>query len=294
MHSDKDINFIFHKPDFVFRNNSEDVVSFQDPASGVLIYFTQNNNTLFSLGRSPFGGFVLPMEISSDYNLNNLLDQIETYADTHKITSIQIRCCPVIYQSAFMDNVSLALQKNGYSVMYHDITQIITVSPTDPHFNTHRKRRLRSCLAEGFTFQLLNKTKLPEAYKLIVESRAHKDYPVTMSLNDLATMFELFPKEYILMGVYDRKQLIATAVVIQVSPTILYCFYIGDALSYRKYSPVTLLMANIYRYSQSTGAGIIDLGISTDCGVLNAGLYEFKKSLGAIDSMKYTFIKKRE
>jgi lipid II:glycine glycyltransferase (peptidoglycan interpeptide bridge formation enzyme) len=112
-----------------------------------------------------------------------------------------------------------------------------------------------------------------------------------MSLQELKKMFALFPTAYILFGVFDKNKLISTSVSIKVSEEILYCFYIGDDLTYRTYSPVTFLINGIYHYAKGNHFKILDLGLSTDKGILNRGLYAFKKTFGTIDSVKLTFIK---
>lgn len=112
-----------------------------------------------------------------------------------------------------------------------------------------------------------------------------------MTLPDLIKTFEQFPAHYILFGVLDDEKIIAAAVTVVVSKEILYCFYIGDSLAYRPYSPVTFLVSGIYDYCIANNFKLLDLGISTDKGVLNKGLYSFKKSLGCIDSCKLTFEK---
>ena len=43
--------------------------------------------------------------------------------------------------------------------------------------------------------------------------------------------------------------------------------------------------------ARQTHFKMLDLGISTDKGVLNKGLYAFKKTFGSFDSYKLTFLK---
>ena len=112
-----------------------------------------------------------------------------------------------------------------------------------------------------------------------------------MTLKDIEATFERFPDEYLLFGVFDKNKMVATSVSIKVNSKILYCFYIGDALTYRAYSPVTKLVDGIYRYCQVHYFKLLDLGLSSDKGVLNQGLYAFKKTFGTFDSHKLTYLK---
>jgi len=112
-----------------------------------------------------------------------------------------------------------------------------------------------------------------------------------MTFKDLEAMFKLFPGNYLLFGVFDKNKLIATSVCIKVNDKILYCFYIGDALAFRPHSPITSLINGIYEYCQTNDFKMLDLGISTDKGILNKGLYAFKQTFGSFDSYKLTFLK---
>lgn len=285
-------SFLFHHTDFVFRDKSEHIISFRS-SMGATIHFTAKDQTLVSLSKSPFGGIAF---VNNDNNtpseIDTLFEQIEKYAVNNRIGSVQVTCCPLIYQPVSGEMLVRKFLEAGYSILHKDIAQVLMVSASNLKLNTLRRRCIRQNVDAGFVFYELTPNKLASAYQLFIESRKRKGYPVTMSLDDLVRMFMLFPQQYKLMGVYDGERLIAACVVIWVSSSILYYFFVGDDSKYRKFSPVTYLIENVYAYARSRGATLFDLGISTDGGVLNAGLYEFKKSFGAIDSAKYTFIKR--
>ncbi len=281
-------DFLFHQPKFVFRNPDDGVIPFEN--SIVKIYFSRTGDSLISLDRSPFGSFILD-DRASENDLISIINEIEDWSRAMRVTSLVIRSFPEIYQSHKSMLVKNTLLAAGFIIKYLDITQAILISKENMSLNTHKKRRLRKAEALGFNFRLLSIEFLEESYQLIVESREHKDYPVTMSLADLTSMFKLFPDEYLLFGMFDKNKLIATAVAISVNTEIMYCFYIGDDLAYRAYSPVTALVNGIYQFCQMNNYKLLDLGISTDKGVLNKGLYDFKKSFGTLDSDKLTYLK---
>lgn len=283
--------FLFHQPDFIFRDKTANIISFRN-ITGAIIYFTEKDQELVSLSKSPFGGIVfLNSEQNNTFEIGSLFEQIEMYVVNNGIGSVQVTCCPLIYQAVNGELIVREFLKAGYSILYKDIAQVLVVSDNPLKLSTLRKRSVHKSIESGFVFHALTLNHLPQAYELFVESRKRKGYPVTMTLDELTRMFVLFPQQYKLMGVFDDGKLIAACVVIWVSTTILYYFYVGDDYEYRKYSPVTYLIKNVYAYAQKQGATLFDLGISTDAGVLNAGLYDFKKSFRAIDSAKYTFVK---
>ena len=50
-----------------------------------------------------------------------------------------------------------------------------------------------------------------------------------------------------------------------------------------------MLVGKIYEYCQQNGIAVLDLGISSENGILNEGLFNFKKNLGSETSNKSTY-----
>lgn len=285
---DKSGLLFFQTQDFIFRNQTHNIISFSD--SDITIHFTHIDDTLISLEKSPFGGFIFKDKKFSA--IDNLLRKIEGWSHERKIKRIIIKYCPEIYAPELVVATKNKLLQTGFEVLYKDITQVIVIKRgQNIPFDSNRNRRLRKCIKEGLIFKQLTGDSLEEAFSLVIESRNNKGYPVTMALEELKTSFSKFPDNYLLFGVFDGAKMVATAVSIKVSDKILYYFYAGDSLAYRHLSPSTLLIHGIYTYCLENKFEIIDLGISTDRGKLNPGLYEFKKSLGSIDSEKLTIKK---
>lgn len=280
--------FFFHNPHFVFRNPEASIVTFDEP--NVKIYFNHTGNSLVSLERSPFGSFVLDEKVSK-HDLLSILAKIEQWSLAHHITNVMIRSFPEVYAPRQSKLIKEVLIESGFSVKYQDISQVIPVTSTAMNLNADKKRRLRKAEIAGFSFRKLPMEFLSEGYQLIVQSRENKGYPITMELNQLEHMFRLFPDHYMLFGLFDKEKMIASSVAIKVNNDILYCFYLGDDLLYRSDSPVTILVNSVYQFCQMNNYKVLDLGISTDKGVLNKGLYDFKKTFGCIDAYKLTFLK---
>lgn len=282
-------DFLFLQPRFIFRENAHDNIhSFGE--QGLRIYFVRIKDTLISMHRAPFGGFV--SEFSFDVpQVENLVNTVETWAKQNDIGSIVIRLFPDIYAPDCAKVVRTGLLNSGFIVQHEDVSQVLPVMEHGLHADVHKKRRIRQAVDADYHFELLPPDHLEEAYSLIVESRLDKGYPVTMTLNELKETISQFSNDYLLFGVSDDSKLAATSVSIKVNDKILYTFYLGDRLEYRRHSPVTFLVAAIYDYCVGHGFQLLDLGTSTDKGVINQGLYNFKNTFGAIDSFKPTFIK---
>jgi hypothetical protein len=286
---DSSSTFLFHRHDFVFRNPESDIIAFENPRAK--IYFTHSGNSIVSLGRSPFGSFITDQEATHS-DLTAITKQVITWCSDHQIVNVFIRCFPEIYAPNESKVFQQTLLENGFLMRYNDITQVLMVSSKQLTQDVHKKRRVKKANQLGFRFSKIAIDSLEEAYSLFVESRQSKNYPVTMTFKELNEMFVRFPEEYLLFGVFDKSKMIAASVCIKLNKKILYCFYIGDHLPYRSDSPVTFLINGIYDYCLDQGFVILDLGLSTDKGVLNKGLYTYKRTFGSIDSNKITFEKK--
>ena len=286
---DNPSTFLFHRPEFIFRDPGSQILTFQNQAAS--ISFSKIGNSLVSLDKSPFGSFNVQSE-ASQHQIMDLLTEVEKSCRAQGIVNLTIRCFPEVYSPKKSDLIEKALREFGFAEKYKDISQVIHVSEEVMSLNVHKKRRIRKATELGFHFIEIAEDNLSEAYTLFVESRESKGYPVSMTLDDLRGMFKRFRKEYLLFGVFDKKKMIAASVCIKINEKILYCFYIGDHLPYRTESPVTLLIAGVYDYCRENDFELLDLGLSTDKGTLNRGLYAYKKTFGSIDSHKLTFEKK--
>ena len=70
------------------------------------------------------------------------------------------------------------------------------------------------------------------AYQVIVKNRKNRNFPITMKWSALEKMLDLFKTKMVFFGVYDQGQLIASAICINVTQSILYVFYWGDVPGY--------------------------------------------------------------
>jgi hypothetical protein len=281
-------SFFFHQPRFVFRNPEVSIVTFEE--ANVKIYFSHTGNSLVSLERSPFGGFALSRK-ATKHDLVSTLVKMQEWSHIHHINNVMIRSFPEIYAPDQSEMIKEVLIESGFIIKYQDISQVIPVTSAAMTLNADKKRRLRKAEIGGFNFRKLPMDFLKEGYQLIVQSRENKGYPITLTLHQLEDVFQSFPDHYLLFGLFDKEKMIASSVSIKVNEDILYCFYLGDDLLYRSDSPVTALVHGIYHFCQTNNYNILDLGISTDKGVLNQGLYDFKKTFGCIDAYKLTFLK---
>lgn len=281
----QDILF-FHSNEFINRREESNPLFFNLYVANKNVAsfsFEITKNVATSLPKSPFGGLIINKKISIA-QIGKFLKIIIKYFGEEKY-SLQIRLAPDCY----VQNHDAYLNA-GFRISHTDVNQHIPIDQTSfaDKINRNRKRTLDSNISQGLIFIKLGISHLGEAYELITECRIDRGYPVTMTFATLENTFTRFPEKYLLFGVYNNSEMVATAVSIRVNEEILYNFYHGDRMSQRQNSAVTFLVAGIYDYCQHQKIKILDLGISSNHGELNEGLFYFKQSCGAVSSDKVT------
>jgi len=153
--------------------------------------------------------------------------------------------------------------------------------------NRNHKRNVRDTESEGFTAIRLQPHQLPEAYSIIADNRNRKGFPLTMKLEDIQNLQNVFPERLFCFAISLKESLIASAICIRIDAKVLYVFYWGELDGYSHPSPIPLLAKSIHHFSKQNGYLILNLGTSTVNGEPNMGLIQFKRSLGFSESLKF-------
>lgn len=277
---------LFYQPRFMLRKQPFDVHCFQlllDNRPAAVICFQISNAAAVSLINSPFGGLVIMTRGSQELMVKFMSYVVDQLAQLG-VNSIIIKTPPKVYMESAVSNTDSIYQSAGFNVQYNEVNQYLTPTnsmPFEKLVARNRRSHLNQATGQNFVFKKLNTSYLLQAYRLVEQCHQEKGFPVTMSYDALEKMFVDFPDEYWLFGLFYENELIACSVSILVSADVLYNFYHGDGLHYRKFSPLTSLLNGIYNFCLHEKISLLDLGISSENGELNQGLFNFKKSLGA-------------
>lgn len=82
---------------------------------------------------------------------------------------------------------------------------------------------------------------------------------------------------------------VAAALVYHVADGIAQVIYWGDIREYSVLRPMNMLTYRVFKHYYDEGLRILDIGISTEDGVPNFGLCDFKQGIGCTTSLKYCF-----
>ena len=248
----------------------------------------------FSPGRGTFGGLSLNEELEL-FALEKFIQAVTLHVRNQGAQMMCIKCAPASHDNALFAIEFNILTRLGFrsfdsELNYSMHTDIRAFKDRIDYGNVKRIRKMKR---EGFICGRADVELLPAVHKLLAENRARQGVLVSMSLDQLRLMFSLFPEKMHLFAVYrnsTRQEMVAAAVCIEVSSSILYVLYWGDQEGMRSYSPVAMVAASIYAYCAEHGFNLMDIGISTLKGEPNHGLVNFKRNLGFTESTKIEMV----
>ena len=282
--------FVFNTPEFLSLKEGEAqyFVLFENESAIARICFMIDKNQAISGHQATFGSIDADLPLARE-TAKYFLEQVIISLEKAGIDEVIIKHWPDCYdQPNSWRGIFIDL---GFSVVNSETDQYLAIKEQDylQVVNKNQHSNLNQARAKGFKFECLNINELPYVYDLIQKTLARKGYPVSMTYDDLYKTISVLSDKYLLFGIFDDKKLIAASVSVRISKRILYNFYHADDFSYRSTSPMVMLIKEIYQYCQQNDVRLLDLGISTETGKINEGLFNFKKSLGCSTSEKNTY-----
>ncbi len=255
----------------------------------VRIAFHVNNDVAASPFRAPFGF----LEIYRKIEINELaafFSLIEADLKTRGVKKMLVKSYPEGYDKNF-GLVEETLRRLHYSTS-KEVSSVIAVDRKsfDKKIKISERQKLKKA-EKLFSFEKVKHTRLKEIYSFIEACRNERNQSLSMSVLELKKTVFLFSKNFSLYRVYDHSGTAAAVIVILVNKKILYTFYYAHARRFDKFSPVVLLISEIYKTAHEQGREMIDLGTSTVNGKINRSLLHFKKSIAGQSNRKLIFEK---
>lgn len=252
------------------------------------------NKVAISPSRATFGGIMCASDIPP-LELINFIKTVGMYLEKQGIEEITFKMYPEIYDTDVSALIEYTLLQAGYTIQTTDLNYhlLINEQAFDQKIHPSKKRILKKCQNQGFSFQKMENPNLIQIHEFIYQARLRRGHPMSLQQIDFIRLVQKFPDDFIFFQVQSSsKEIASMGVVIRINSQILYHFYPADSDAYLAQSPNVMLNEGIYRFAQTQGYQLLDLGIATNQGKLNEGLARFKVELGAEKSLKLTFFKK--
>lgn len=149
------------------------------------------------------------------------------------------------------------------------------------------KKNLRIAKEKGNVFLICQtEDEFQTAYDIIRQNREEKGYPLKMRYDQVRWTKDLLNGKFFVIRNQDKN--LASAIVFEPAPNVAQVIYWGDVPDVSEYKPVNYLAEQLVMFYMSKGYHYLDVGPSTEQGVPNYGLCDFKESIGCEVTAKIT------
>lgn len=269
-------------------------LAFKDKKLRMGIVAGITDGQLLSPFSAPFGGFQYAQEDIKIAYIEAGIQQLNEWATGKGLTAVKIVLPPDVYHESFIAKQLNSLLRNGYQLLHADINyQFPLTKFNEQYLNNiweNARYHYRKSLSYELEFVPLPPQELPKAYEIIAANRAHKGFPLRMTLEQVLQTATVIPIDAFVVN--KNGTLIASAIVYRVNDKVAQVIYWGDLPGHSECRPMYFLSYNVFRHYAGQHCHMVDIGPSSENGVPNYGLCEFKESIGCTMSNKFTLLKK--
>lgn len=265
---------------------------FKDTKVRLGITLGEREEMLCSPFSAPFGGFDFTNEPKIEY-IEQALSLLKEYSAS-KNKSIKLTLPPPIYNTSANAKVINVLMRGGVFPSIVDLNyhyDLSRVKEYEKYLSRNARKNFHNALTHEFEFVKLDSCKeedITRAYNVIKANRESHGYPLRMTLEDVINTSKIITADFFVVSKNGID--IATAQVFHVTDEIAQVVYWGDSPGYSEMRPMNYLSYKVFEHYNNCGISILDIGPSTENGIPNYGLCEFKENLGCEISLKHTFI----
>ena len=252
--------------------------------TGLVCY--REDGEFYSPGRATFGG-IWPMQ--KDVSAESWEAIFRVLISRHGSASkFNFSFPPACFFPEIFEPQRDALDKLGARNLYVETNYHVEVNAWAPqNMSKGNRKKSRQAADAGVSVRLARSTDISRAYAVLVSNRLARGVKMTMSEDDFKKAIETMPNNFLLFVAELKEEFIATALLVILDNGYAYVLYWGDLIEFRYLSPTVFLFESLISYVRTNSLNTLDLGISSNKGILDPGLARFKLNLGALETAKY-------
>lgn len=267
--------------------------SFGDRKKKLALAIGIRNNEMLIPYSAPFGLFEKLQKHIGIEEIENAFELLEGYGKENGIQVILFRFPPLFYDESFISKCQNIMLRKGYQIVSCDLNyQIYIKSIEEYRQSLWSTARQNMKIAEKHNYSFIHCETEDEkisAYNVIVINRERKGYPLRMTCEQVMNTIQLVEHDLFLLR--EENVNVASAIIYKVNDQVYQLIYWGDIEGYESKKPMNYLAYRIYEFYVEKGIAVLDIGPSTEDGIPNYGLCNFKESVGCDVSCKVTYEK---
>lgn len=264
---------------------------FRDTKTRFGITLGEGADTLRSPFSAPFGGLCANGNQRIKY-YDEAVCLLKDYGVSLQ-KDIDIALPPFIYNKVDVVKQLSSLSRYG-SMRWMDVNCYFELSHFD-HYKDVMKPNARKNLTCGmrndYVFRHIasgDRDGVVSAYNVIKENRRERGYALRMSLENVLDTIAIVPADFFMLSLDGVD--VASAMVFDVTGDISQVIYWGNIQEYSHLRPMNVLAYRLFEYYHAANKWILDIGPSSNDGVPDYGLTDFKESVGCELDGKYHFV----
>lgn len=259
------------------------------PLLGIIL--GERDGALHSPFSAPFGGMTETEETTFE-RIAEAYRLLRSYGSENGL-KIEITLPPSFYAPKFITLQDAALKAEG-TVMWEDVNfhrQLdFGEEGASGQFSSAARRAIRHAERAGLRFHFFENPgdeEIRRVYETVCSNHHALGYPVKMTEKEVIKTAPVTGSQFMIITLDGEDA--AAGMFNSVTPTISQLIYWGDRMMFRPTRPMNLLAAKVFEQYQALGFKTVDLGPSSECGIVSAGLCRFKQSLGCRPTAKRHF-----
>lgn len=244
---------------------------------------------------APFAGPDVARGYETVGNVVGLLRAAVEGAAERGARRVRVRLKPPHY-SDVESHLQFGLLTTGFVIdradlnYYVDLRSFESADDYERSLKPQSRRNIRQAIDAGVTTVVAthdDEDSWRAGYRVLEKNRTEKGRPMRLPFDYVQRMRDKFSTVVrMLVARTADGGVCASALLYRIAPGHDVVQYWGDADHTLPSSPMALLARDVVSHSIDTGARFLDLGISTDHGVPNHGLIQFKRSIGAVAEVR--------
>ena len=246
---------------------------------------------------APFGGPDFVREAETAANVVALLGAAVAELEEDGVRTIRVRARPAFY-SGSETAVQFALLNLGFRVeacelSFHiDLEGLGGIDDYVAGLRSPARRALRHGLGEPFALRHAEDERLwAMGYALLAANRALKGRRLALDAAAVRAVRDAFPGRVRMDVLEHAGQPCAAALTYRLLPGRELVVYWGDAGHGLPRSPMNVLAHALVERALGEGVRSLDVGPSSIAGVPDQGLIQFKRSVGARESLRLDLVR---
>lgn len=274
----------------VFNSLNDDLgydilyILFKDTKYRLGIVGGVRDNGFCSPFSAPFGGFSFVEEHVTILQIEQAIIELKKMLSKKSINLINISLPPLCYNSNFISKQIIALRKCGLYESSIELNFFFRASSFSDSYTSmiwrNARKNLNRAVLNKLTFSTDSSLEFKKrAFQIIKENRKQKRYPLRMTWERVFKTLSVVSADFFI--VQDSLGFdVASAMVFYINPKVVQVIYWGDLPQYSNLRAMNFLAFKVFEFYKSIGVEIVDIGPSTENGIPNYGLCEFKESIG--------------